>query len=41
MQRTIGLAWRKRGVREKAIATLADAVRSIAAPWMRVVPALE
>jgi len=41
--RRIVLAWRKRGVRERAIAALADAVRSIAAPWMRVVaaPALQ
>lgn len=35
--RRIVLAWRKRGVREKAIAALAGAVRSVAAPWMRVV----
>ncbi len=35
--RRVVLAWRKRSVREKAIATLAEAVRSIAAPWMRVI----
>jgi len=34
--RRIVLAWRKRSVREKAIATIAAAVRSIAAPWMRI-----
>jgi LysR family hydrogen peroxide-inducible transcriptional activator len=37
--RRIVLAWRKRGVREKAIATLAEAVRSIEAPWKRVIAA--
>jgi LysR family hydrogen peroxide-inducible transcriptional activator len=36
--RRIVLAWRKRTVREQAIAAVATAVRQVAAPWMRVIP---
>jgi LysR family hydrogen peroxide-inducible transcriptional activator len=35
--RRILLAWRKRSVREKAIAAVAEAVRSVGAPWMRAI----